>query len=159
MSGKEVIEILDDCWNKYKNNYNNDTIIVSPGTMPDIWHKIKKDINKFYFMKYSEKSKIGMSVPYYYDSGKCVVTGIYYKKSRKTITVSVDVKPSDDPYCSSWSYDGILKKSELLDDSFKETFIKTIKENRLKYLNDKIDKALVIIGKASEEIEKIEKEL
>ena len=155
MSGKEVIEILDKCWEKYRREDNN-TLMVNPNILPDIWDKIKDDINEFYFLKYWEKSKLALPVPYYYDSERCTITGIYYKRSRKTITVNVRV--SDLDRSTWWSYLGILRKSDLLDENYKEKTINKIKEARLKYLNNIIERALVTIGKASEEIEKIEKE-
>ena len=154
MSGKEVIEILDKCWEKYRREDNN-TLTVNPNILPDIWDKIKDDINEFYFMKYWEKAKLALPIPYYYDSERCTITEIYCKRSRKTITVSVRV---NDIGCSTWwSYLGVLRKSDLLDENYKEKTVNKIKEARLKYLNNIIEKALVTIGKASEEIEKIEK--
>ena len=68
------------------------------------------------------------------------------------------MRVSDTDRSTWWSYLGMLRKSDLLDENYKEKTVNKIKEARLKYLNNIIERALVTIGKASEEIEKIEKE-
>ena len=148
-SGTEIINLLDNLVGD-----SVGSIVLSNTVYRKEWNKIKDYISDHYFLKYSERKKLGYSVYYYDDPEYIKLNEIRYKKHAKTIvlgfTVTMDTR--------TWSYLARIKKSELIDPDYNDKIRQKIKDKRIKYLNSRIEKCMISMGKYVEELEKIEGE-
>lgn len=150
MTGIEVIEILDGLLTK--NNENS--IIVSPSRNKAAWKKIHDFIYKAYFLKYTERKKYGYRVYYYDDPEYVKLTEIRHKKNTKTVVLDFTVTLGE----RTWSYLARIKKSDIIDSDYENKVSQKIRDKRIKYLNSRIEKCMISMGKYVEELEKIEGE-
>lgn len=148
-SGVEIINLLD--------NLVGDSVgplVLSNTEYRKEWNKIKDYISDHYFLKYTERKKYGYSVYYYDDPEYVKLSEIRYKKHAKTIVLDLTV--TLDERC--WSYLARIKKSEFIDPDYDDKIRQKIRDKRIKYLNSRIEKCMISMGKYVEELEKIEGE-
>lgn len=148
-SGAEIINLLDNLVGD-----SGGLIVLSDTEYRKEWNKIKDYISDQYFLKYTERKKLGYSV-YYYDNPEYVkLTEIRHKKNTKTIVLEFTVTYGE----RTWSYLARIKKSELIDPDYNDKIRQKIRDKRIKYLNERIEKCMISMGKYVEELEKIEGE-